>query len=223
MPLTKPIVIEPVVLLGAGGHARVLLDALRLCQIPVHGLIAPQEPPIRIAVPYLGDDDQLDMLPRTFDLVLGVGGAATTDARRRLFERAKGLGFRFRTVVHPAAVIAADVVIGEGCQVMAGAVIQCGTHLGVNVLVNTGAVLDHDGRIGDHVHLAPGVVLAGDVVIGSGAFIGTGARVIPGRSIGADTLIGAGAVVVRDIPANVVAYGVPCRVVSARDVGRGAA
>jgi sugar O-acyltransferase (sialic acid O-acetyltransferase NeuD family) len=202
------------VLIGAGGHARVVLDAMRLCGMQVSGVIAREVPAVAFPVRFLGDDQHLGKLPRSVRLVMGVGGSGSPAHRRTLFERAKSLGFGFQTVVHPAATLADDVVLGEGCQVMAGVVVQAGTQLGANVIVNSGAVIDHDGRIGDYVHIAPGAVLAGGVAVGSGTLIGTGASVVPNASIGADTVIGAGAVVVGDIPAGVVAYGVPCRVVS---------
>lgn len=205
------------ILVGAGGHARVVLDAVRLCGMKLSGVIAREPPPPGFPLPLLGGDDYLDKLPRTVRLVMGVGGSNSPAHRKALFERAKALGFGFQTVVHPSATVAADVVIGEGCQIMAGVVIQTGSRLGANVIVNSRAVIDHDGLIGDHVHVAPGAALAGNVTVGAATLIGTGASVRPNASIGAGVLIGAGAAVVGDIPAGVVAVGVPCRVVARRD------
>jgi UDP-perosamine 4-acetyltransferase len=163
-------------------------------------------------LPLLGDDQQLSSLSRSTLLVMGIGGARLPTRRQELFDRAKFLGFSFLTVVHPSAIIAADVAVGEGAQVMAGAVVQTGTRLGANVIVNSRATIDHDSRIGDHAHIAPGAALAGGVVVGTGSLIGTGASAVPGVKIGSGTLVGAGAAVVRDLPDGVVAIGVPCRV-----------
>ena len=111
----------------------------------------------------------------------------------------KAAGFTFISFNHPSAVLAADTSIGEGAQIMAGAVLQPGVSLGINCIVNTRASLDHDCRIGDHVHIAPGAVLSGGVTIGDGCHIGTGAIVIQNIRIGAGAMIAAGAVITRDV------------------------
>jgi UDP-perosamine 4-acetyltransferase len=203
---------DGVVFLGFGGHARVICDALRLRNEKILGVLDDGKPDS--GLPYLGGDQQLNSLSRSTRLVMGVGGAGLPARRRELFHHAKSLGFSFLAVVHPSAIIAADVVVGEGAQVMAGTVIQTGTHVGVNVIVNSRATIDHDSRIGDHAHIAPGAALAGGVVVGAGSLIGTGACVVPGVKIGSGTIVGAGAAVVRDLPDGVVAVGVPCSVVS---------
>lgn len=205
--------VEPVVLIGAGGHAAVILEVLRLLEISVLGVLSSIAPPDSFKVAHLGSSSDLHTLSRSTPLIMGIGGVRSTAKRQSQHEFAKSLGFRFLTVVHPSAVVAANVNLGEGAQIMAGAIIQPQTELGANVIINTGAIVDHNGRIGDHVHVAPGAVLAGSVSVGSGTLIGAGANLATGVNVGAHTLIGAGSVVVRDIPGHSVAYGVPCRVV----------
>lgn len=203
-----------IILLGAGGHARVLVAALRSQGKSVGGCVAPEPPGTEwpADIPYLGDDAALDGLDRAgIWLVNGVGSTASADVRRRLFETTKGWGFRFATVVHPAAAVVAPVRLGEGAQIMAGAVVQTGVELGDNVIVNTAAVVDHDCRLGNHCHVAPGATLSGGVSVGEDAHVGTGATVIQGIRIGRGAIVAAGAVVVRDVPEKLCVAGVPAR------------
>lgn len=208
------------ILVGAGGHARVLLDALasrgELSVIGLADADAGRRGDTVNGVPILGDDAWLlaNHSGDAVTLVNGMGSTRDTRLRRRIFEAFRSHGFAFARVVHVTATIARDVTLGEGAQVMAGAIVQVGVVLADNVLVNTGAIIDHDCRIGAHCHVAPGVVLSGSVTVGQGTHIGTGACVIQGVRIGSDVLIGAGAVVIRDVPDGAVVFGLPARQVA---------
>jgi len=203
----------PLIILGAGGHAKVLIDALRGAEI--RGLTDPGSDRAGqqvLGVPWLGADDVLSSHPPdAVQLVNGLGTVRVAPRRRALFELCKAKGYRFATVVHASAVIASDVDLAEGTQVMAGAVVQAGSQIGENTIINTGAVVDHDCRVGRHVHIASGAVLSGYVDVGDRVHIGAGATVIQGIRIGAGCLIGAGAVVIRDVLAGATVVGVPAR------------
>lgn len=205
----------PVLILGAGGHARVLLEALRSSSRQVAGIVDADEARIGetvMGVPVIGTDEKVfDFRTDEIELVNGIGSVASTAKRVELFEVFKARGYRFATVVHPSAVIASDVELAEGAQIMAGAVIQVGAHIGMNSIVNTRAAVDHDCRIGAGVHIAPGVTLSGDVRVDDDVHIGTGATVIQGVHISENSVIGAGSVVLRDVPGGVTVYGVPAR------------
>lgn len=163
-------------------------------------------------VPMLGGDEAVESYaPDTVLLANGIGGTSQPHRRRDLFERFKGLGYRFAMVRHPSAIVARDAKLDEGVQLMAGAIVQTGARLGRNVIVNTAASVDHDCSIADHAHIAPGATLSGAVEVGRCTHVGAGAVVIQGRRIGDDVLIGAGAVVVTDIPAGLRVAGVPAR------------
>lgn len=205
------------VILGAGGHARVLAEAVRAvggfkllgftdADAARHGS---EIDGLRV----LGDDDWLrrEHRPDGVLLVNGLGSVGDTGARRRLFERFRADGYRFAGVIHPQALLAPGLALGEGVQIMRGAVIQRGVRLDDNVLVNTAATVDHDCRIGAHAHLASGCVLSGDVEVGAGAHVGTGATVIQGMRIGDGALVAAGAVVVRPVVAGARVMGVPAK------------
>jgi UDP-perosamine 4-acetyltransferase len=204
----------PVVIVGGGGHAKVVADVLRLQGVHVLGFtdIDSAKKDLSHAVPYLGDDSAIQQYrPEEILLANGVGSTHTMMPRRIICDRFTQLGYRFFTLIHPSAIIATDVVIGEGSQIMAGAVIQPGSTIGRDTVVNTGAIIDHDCVIGDYVHVAPGVVLSGGVTIKNETHIGTGARVIQGILIGKNCLIAAGAVVVSDVADGKAVKGIPAR------------
>ncbi len=193
-----------VIIIGAGGHARVLLDALQLSACEVLGFVDPafskgsQGPG---GLPILGGDEALkDYAASAVQLVNGIGSIGPTTSRAAVYRRGKEAGFSFARVVHPSAVVSVSATLREGVQIMAGCVVQSGADIGANSIVNTRASVDHDCKIGETVHIAPGVTLSGNVRVGDRAHIGTGAVVIQGISIGADSLVAAGAVVYRDVP-----------------------
>jgi sugar O-acyltransferase (sialic acid O-acetyltransferase NeuD family) len=205
----------PVIILGGGGHAKVLIEALRASNVTITGITDADPLKLRAAVmgiPVLGNDGIVDRQPpESIQLVNGIGSVNIPRTRTELFERFKARGFAFATIVHPSAVIASDAVLGEGAQMMAGAVIQPGCRIGMNSIVNTNATIDHDCEIGDHAHLSPGVTLSGGVRIGTGTHVGTGATVIQGIVIGKNCLVAAGAVVVANVPDGASVAGVPAK------------
>lgn len=205
----------PVIILGAGGHAKVLIDALLESSAVIAGVLDP-DPDLAgacvLGVPVLGNDSiAVEFPPSEVQLVNGLGSVGTPARRRQLYDKFKALGYDFATVVHPSAIVASDVVLGEGAQVMAGSIIQPGSSIGCNCIINTRASIDHDCIVGNHVHIAPGVTLSGGVSVGEATHIGTGAIVIQGISIGVNAVVAAGAVVVKDIPARTKVRGVPAR------------
>lgn len=209
----------PVIVLGSGGHAKVLLEILRKQNIKILAISDPNlasdlEPTDWSEYKMLTNDNEvLNYSPDQVYLVNGLGSIDVGNRRQQIFQEFKDKGYSFLNVIHPSTIIASDVKLGEGVQIMAGAIIQPGSYLGNNVLVNTGTTIDHDCLIEDHVHLAPGVVLSGNVKIGNGAHLGTGAVAINDIFIGANCTIGAGAVVIDDIPPSSRVVGVPARVI----------
>jgi len=203
----------PVIVIGAGGHAKVLIDTLRTSSVVIEGIVDadPQLTGTKVlGIPVLGGDELLSTyIPADCVLVNAIGSVGSTLLRADLFCRFRSLGFRFLTIIHPSATIASDAILDEGAQVMAGAIIQPGSRIGMNSIVNTKVSIDHDCIIDADVHLAPGVTLSGGVRVGNGVHVGTGAIVIQGIEIGRNSVIGAGSVVLRDVPEGVTVYGVP--------------
>lgn len=201
----------PAIVIGGGGHAKVLVSTLLLQGRRLLGFVDPKPllAPL-LGIAHLGDDSAVFLhAPDQVLLVNGVGSISSTVLRRAVYENFRERQYLFETVIHPSAIIAPGVHIDDGVQIMAGVVVQPGGCLGANVIINTGACVDHDCSIDAHVHIAPGVTLSGDVHIGEGAHIGTGASIVQGVKVGPASIVGAGAVVVRDVPAGVTVVGVP--------------
>jgi sugar O-acyltransferase (sialic acid O-acetyltransferase NeuD family) len=200
-----------VLILGAGGHAKVVADIL-LCQgTPVMGFLDDDPATwgaLRLGLPVLGGIATYRVhLPG--GLILGIGDIA---ARNALVERlGRDACDRWCNAIHPHATVAASVRVGHGVAVVARAVVNPDAILGDHSIVNTGATVDHDCTIGEHAHIGPGAHLGGSVRVGRGALIGIGASVTPGLTIGDGAVVGAGAVVVADVPPYVTVKGVPAR------------
>jgi sugar O-acyltransferase (sialic acid O-acetyltransferase NeuD family) len=205
------------VILGAGGHARVLIDCLRFSfDVTMMGILDPVSSLHGKAVhgiPVLGDDDLLgEMLRRGVShFVIGVGGVGDNHPRKRMFETAVKFGLLPLTVKHPASIISSTVMYGQGCQFLPGCIVNTDAVLGLNVLVNSGAIIEHDCVISDHAHIATGAKLAGAVRVAHGAHIGAGATIRQSVEIGEFAIVGAGAVVVANVLPNTTVVGVPAK------------
>lgn len=206
-----------ILFIGGGGHARVLLDALREMGDKRRVGVLDQDPQragsTLLDAPVLGGDELLDRFVRegSTAFVVAVGGTSNNRPRSALFERAVQLGLEPVTIVHPRAIVSRWATIGAGTQILAGAIVNAGARLGTNVIVNTAAVVEHDCIVGDHVHIATGACLASTVRVDERAHVGAGAVVRQLISIGAEGVVGAGAVVVKNVAAGCVVAGVPAK------------
>ncbi|MBU1619173.1 MAG: acetyltransferase [Gammaproteobacteria bacterium] len=203
---------KPLILVGAGGHAKVVLDLIRILDLECLAVSCPEASHLTqwrgLAVI---SDQQLSELysPAQVDLVLGIGFMPGSSLRQRLFEQFSQLGYQFRTLCHPTAWVSASARLGQGCQVMAGAIIQADAECADNVIINTSASIDHDTVIGAHSQIAPGAVLCGAVMVDDCVFVGAAATVIQSRRIGKGAVVAAGAVVTSDVMRGSVVKGCP--------------
>jgi len=207
---------DEVIILGAGGHGKVVLDIL-LAQGAYRPVGFVDDNPamagrLVCGLPVLG---RLADLPRLRagglrHAVIAIGDNATRLRHRPVLE---GQGFELVTAVHPTAFVSPRSTIGRGVVVAPRACLVVDCAVGDMAIVNTGAVVDHEGDVGEGAHVGPAAALSGRVVLGRGAFVGTGAAVIQGRRIGRFATVGAGAAVVRDVPDHATAVGVPARVI----------
>ncbi len=202
------------VIIGAGGHGRVVLDIMRhegrhevvgfLDSNPdLHGRLMD-------GVEVLGPIQRLAGLKEqgVCGAIVAVGHNGT---RRSFGEQVQRLGHELVSAVHPSANIANNVSIGRGVVVAAGALVCAHCQIGDGVILNTGCLVDYETMIGTACHLCPGVKIAGRVTIESGAFVGIGATVIQHVRVGHDSVIGAGAVVLKDVPPMSTVVGLPAK------------
>lgn len=206
------------VILGGGGHARMVIDVLQRSGIAIPYAVLDRDRSLwneqLLGVPILGGDGLLqDLVSRgVTHFVVGVGSVGDNQPRRRLFELGLAHGLVPMTVQHPSASLSQWTQVGPGSVLFPAAVVNTGAVLGANVIINTGAIVEHDCVIGDHVHIATGARLASTVTVGEGSHIGIGATVRQCIRIGRAAIVGAGAVVVNDVPNDVVVVGVPARI-----------
>jgi sugar O-acyltransferase (sialic acid O-acetyltransferase NeuD family) len=187
---------SPVVILGAGGHARACIDVFESQRrYTIRGLVdkCPGLQEQFFGYPYLGTDDDLPELATQCELAfVAVGHVKITELRRNLFHRLRDLGFKFPTVVASTAYVSPHARIGAGSVVMHGAIVNAGAVIGDNCIINTRAVVEHDAKVGAHCHISTGAILNGDVRVGDGSFVGSGCTVREGISIGQNVLVGMG-------------------------------
>jgi len=209
---------KPLVVLGGGGHARVIIDAARAGV--AYEPIAVLDPALSIgnkvqSVPVQGGDDELPRLLREFPglaLIVGIGdNTLRFKISAKLAEHYPNLVFA--SIFHPSSILSADIDVEPGTFIAAGVIINCGSRVGAHAIVNTGAVIDHDAELGAGSFIGPNATLSGNVRIGARSMLGAGATIIPGAVIGSDCIIGAGAVVISDVPDGCKAVGVPARAI----------
>ncbi len=206
-----------IIVYGASGHAKVLLDILeRVSEYEIVGLID-DNPELAGEEVFghrvLGGREILGEV-KNLGVEAGIVGIGDNKIRGALANRVLEHGLELISAIHPSVCISRGVHIGPGCAMMANAVVNADSSLGANVIINTGATVDHDSVICDCVHLSPGVHLAGGVAVGTYSHLGTGVVVIPNISIGAHVSVAAGSVVTKNLPNGIAAAGVPARVMS---------
>ncbi|MGY4761583.1 acetyltransferase [Paenibacillus caseinilyticus] len=203
--------------LGAGGHAKVVIDILRADpKIELVGCID-KDPSLRSVarLPVLGDDSLLAGL-HAQGIQHAFIAIGSNRVRQQLGQQLESLGFRLVSAISPFSWISDSAQLGDGVAVMPGAVINAEAKIGRLSIINTGATVDHECDIGEACHIAPGSALSGNVTVGKGTFLGTGTRVIDAIEIGPWAMVGAGSVVTRPLPGRCTAVGVPCRVIKLR-------
>lgn len=188
---------------GAGGHGKVVLDAMRKAGLVCKGFVDDREVSNWAGLPVLKLAELDTELKPCFHVAIG-NNTSRAEISRKLEE------FGFFNVIHPATVIAGGVSIDSGTLIAANAVVGPDSKVGNHCIINHSAVVDHDCIIGDYTHIAPGVCLGGGVKVGSACLIGAGAVILPGISISNNVIVGAGAVVTKNVLAGTV-IGIPAK------------
>jgi len=211
--------VDKIVVIGGGGHAKVVIDVLLAAGRAVAGYTdpAPVAGNLISGVSCLGADDVLPEL-HAAGLVHAIVALGENSLRLRMAERLAALGFTLVNAIHPSAQISPNAILGRGVAVMPLAVINAGSALGDCAILNTGATVDHDCTLGRGVHIAPGAHLAGYVTVEEEVLVGVGASVGRGRALllGRRAVVGTGAVVLRDVPPGATVVGNPARPLATR-------
>ena len=201
--------VNKLMILGAGGHGRVVAEIAQLSgKYKEIAFLDDKTPEVSFPYPYMGTCEELVDYLTDFDYFIAIGNASI---RRRLQTEVEDAGGRIITLVHPAAIISKDVMIGQGTVIMAGVIVNTGAKIGDGVILNTASSVDHDCIVEDYCHVSVGAHLCGTVHLGVGIWIGAGATVSNNINICSNCLIGVGAVVVKDIEEKGTYIGVPAR------------
>lgn len=202
---------DKLLIIGASGHGKVIADiAMRTNLWKTIEFIDDKHPSFQrvMNIKVIGTTDLMNTMIDQYDFFIGIGN---NQVRRIIFKKLEELGANLPSLIHPDSVIGANVEIGAGTVIMAGAIVNCCTRIGKGCIINTAATVDHDNDIGDFVHLSPGVHTAGEVKIGEGSWLGIGSVVVNGLNITNNCVIGAGAVVIRDLYQPGTYIGLPAR------------
>ena len=198
------------ILIGASGHAKVIIDILEKSKEEI-GFLIDSNPTITELMGYqvLNDFPKDSTLQEEFIIAIG-----SNAIRKRISEEQM---LKYGWAIHPSAILGDDVSVGVGTVIMASATINSSVKLGNHCIINTSASVDHDCKIGDFTHISPGVTLCGGISIGEGSHIGAGATIIPNIKVGQWVTIGAGAVIIRDVPDYALVVGNPGRIIRIND------
>ncbi len=215
---------KKIVLVGGGGHSKVVIAQLRMLNefeiigiVDKEDLIGSEKSGIR----FIGTDIDLKDVYRkgTRYTLITVGSTCDNIKRQELYDMAKAIGFKFPVITSPMAIVDKTVRIHEGTIIMPGCVVNVDSIIGRNCIINTSAIVEHDCRIKDHCHIAPGVHVSGGVEIGDMSFIGIGSSILQGIKIGRNVTVGAGCVVTGDIPDHSIVVGIPGRIIKNKIYG----
>ncbi len=192
---------ENVVLVGAGGHCRSVIDAIEAGGIyQIAAVVDKQENIGQSILNYPIDycDDDLSMLAQKYkNFVITVGQIKSPEARISIFNQIKKMGGRLVTVISPTAYVSRHAKIGEGTVVLHRAVVNAGAIIGDNCIINTMALLEHDVKIANHCHISTAVVLNGGVSVQEASFVGSTTVVHQNCVITARSVVTAGAVITK--------------------------
>jgi UDP-perosamine 4-acetyltransferase len=205
-----------VVVVGAGGHAKVIADLLRASGWSIVGCTDRDPTPRAVnGMDVLGTEDEVLPVLREAGIDKAFVALGDNRLRRKVVAKVAAAGFGFVNAIGRSAIVSPSAIVAHGCAIMEGAVVNAGAEIGAFAIVNTNTSIDHDCVVGSFAHVAPGSALAGCVRVGDGAFLGVGTRVVPQVEIAAGAIVGAGAVVARSIETAGTWVGVPAKLIKA--------
>ncbi len=207
---------QKIVVIGGGGHARVLISIIKKQSINVTllGYTDRIDRSEISGVPYLGNDSILPQLKKQYpelNVIIGIGNTVSTEFRQELYNKIKAMDFSLPHLVSQDSIVDDDVNVGEGSFVSNGVVINTGAKIGRAAIINTSSIIEHDCVVHDYVHIAPGATLCGNVIIGENSFIGAGSVIANNIEVTKNCTVGEGSVVVENCLIEGLYFGVPAR------------
>lgn len=211
---------KDIVIIGAGGHAKVIADIILKRKellnekLNITGFLDDGYKNLKYTkifdIPILGDTSLIEKLEqeKKYNYIIGIGN---NKIREKISNKFPNLNYY--TAIHPKSVIGTEVAIEEGTVVMANVVINSGSKIGKHCILNSGSIIEHDNKIEDYCHISPNSTLCGTVKIGKNSWIGAGSTIIQNRNIGENSMIGVGSVIIRDIPNNCTVVGNPGKII----------
>ena len=195
---------EKILILGMGGHAKSIIDAIeRENKYEIAGYVVNEciDKVCDKKYPVLGKDDDLSELFQQgiHNAAVGVGFLGESNLRKRLYKKLKDIGYNLPVICDPTAIIASDVSVGDGTFIGKGAILNRDSQIGKMCIINTAAIVEHDCQVGDFSHISVGTVLCGNVLVGTASFIGANATVIQGRMVENGCIVGAGEVIRKNV------------------------
>lgn len=211
---------EKIVLVGAGGHCKVIIDIIKsMRKYEIVCITDSKGVGDKIFdIPIIGSDE---VLPQVYkggvrNAFVCLGSINNIGFRDKIYYKLRKIGYEVPKLIHNKAIVSPYAKIEDGTCVMAGAVVNAGAVIQENCIINTSSIIEHDCVIGRNSHISPGANLAGGVKIGDNSHVGMGASIIQGVTIGTNVVIGAGAVVLEDLKDNVTAVGIPSKIIKCR-------
>ncbi|UFT98885.1 acetyltransferase [Radiobacillus kanasensis] len=204
------------ILIGAGGHSKVVVDILIAQNKSIIGFVDDNAEDSFLNYPILGKIEDMDRINKAHPSAKYLITIGNNELREKILKNLYPFNISFGEAIHPSAQLGSNVQVGVGTVIMPSVVVNHSSKIGNHAILNTGSTVDHDCDIGDYVHISPGVHLAGNVKIRMGTHIGIGSNVIQGIVIGERTVVGGGSVVIRNIDDHVVAVGVPVKIIKKR-------
>lgn len=211
---------KKIILIGAGGHCKVIIDIIKSKnEYKIAGITDQRLNGHIFNIPIIGNDDVLKKIYNegVEYAFICIGALGNIKIRNKVYQKLKNIGFKFPVLIHKYAVVSPFSEINEGSCVMAGAIINSAAVIGENCIINSGSIIEHDCIIGNNTHISPGATIAGNVNIGDDTHIGIGSTIIQGINIGSNVTVGAGAVVISDIESNSLSVGVPAKVIKIKN------
>jgi len=208
---------KPLIIIGGGGHASVLVDILRAQNRQIIALISPDDVSSRTVfsgIPQFKSDEEINNFsPKEVLLVNGIGMLPRSNFKRRINEHFLSLNYHFETVIADSAIVSNYANLGEGVQIFSGSIIQAGAIIGDHSIINSGVIIEHDARIGRYNHIAPRAVICGQSLTQEDVFVGAGATVIQNIMIAEQAIVAAGAIVTTSMPISSICYPTRAKIV----------